>query len=491
MVIDTLVGLIRTVSVVAVVVYILTRSRVYNAVIENRMTRRHKALIIILFGLFSIYGTVGGVEILGAIANIRDLGPVIAGLVAGPLAGFLTGLIGAVYRYFQGGFTAVSCSLSTLLAGVLAGLFCLIRKNRFPGVKTAMIFMAGIELLHMGLTLLIPRPFEQALKLVKTIIIPMVGANVMGIGLFAFMMQNLKREKAVESARNMIRGELKAAHEIQMGILPKIFPPFPDRPEFDLYAMIEPAREVGGDFYDFFFMDKEHLCFVIGDVSGKGVPASLFMAVAKTLIKTRALTGVSPDQILGAVNDELSQDNPSAMFATVFCGVLNICTGDVFYANGGHNPPYIVTLDGRVTALATDPGPMVGALDGITYRCDRTRLGPGDSIFLYTDGVSEAMDKSESFFTTSRLEEGLIGLAGKPVRETIGGIVERVVSFCDGAEQSDDITLLMLRYYGRSERRKDMSRGVAPKEEMTGLVQQGWVKGRCCEIMTKRGRRHV
>jgi len=268
MVIDTLVGLIRTVSVVAVVVYILTRSRMYSAVIENRMTRRHKAGIIVLFGLFSIYGTVGGVEILGAIANIRDLGPVIAGLVAGPLAGFLAGLIGAAYRYSQGGFTAVSCSLSTLLAGVLAGLFYRIRKNEFPGVQTAMILMAGIELLHMGLTLLIPRPFDKALQLVKTIIIPMVGANVMGIGLFAFMMQNLRHERAVESTRNMIKGELKAAREIQMGILPKIFPPFPDRPEFDLYAVIEPAREVGGDFYDFFFTDKDHLCFIIGDVSG-------------------------------------------------------------------------------------------------------------------------------------------------------------------------------------------------------------------------------
>ncbi|HBA56156.1 MAG: SpoIIE family protein phosphatase [Syntrophorhabdus aromaticivorans] len=446
---DTLVGLIRTVSVVAVVVYILTRSRMYSAVIENRMTRRHKAGIIVLFGLFSIYGTVGGVEILGAIANIRDLGPVIAGLVAGPLAGFLAGLIGAAYRYSQGGFTAVSCSLSTLLAGVLAGLFYRIRKNEFPGVQTAMILMAGIELLHMGLTLLIPRPFDKALQLVKTIIIPMVGANVMGIGLFAFMMQNLRHERAVESTRNMIKGELKAAREIQMGILPKIFPPFPDRPEFDLYAVIEPAREVGGDFYDFFFTDKDHLCFIIGDVSGKGVPASLFMAVTKTLIKARALTGAPPDQILGAVNDELSQDNPSAMFATVFCGILNIRTGDVYYANGGHNPPYIVTPDGRITPLAaTDPGPIVGALDGITYRCDKVRLRPGDSIFLYTDGVSEAMDRSESFFTTSRLEEGLVSLAGKPIRETIRGIAEGVTVFCDGAEQSDDITLLMLRYCG-------------------------------------------
>jgi phosphoserine phosphatase RsbU/P len=471
MVIEALVGLIRTISVVAIVVYILSRSRMYNAVIENRMIWKHKVAIIILFGLFSIYGTVGGVEILGAIANVRDLGPVIAGLVAGPLAGFLTGLIGAVHRYFQGGFTAVSCSLSTLLAGVLAGIFYLIRRRELPGITTAMVFMCCIELLHMGLTLLIPRPFDQALRLVKAIIFPMVAANVLGIGLFTFMMQNLKQERAVESARNIFKGELKAAREIQMGILPKIFPPFPERSEFDLHALIEPAKEVGGDFYDFFFVDDNRLCFVIGDVSGKGIPASLFMAVAKTLIKTRALTGLSPDQILGVVNNELSEDNPSAMFVTVFCGILNIHTGEIVYANGGHNPPYIVTSNGNVTPLAAEPGPIVGALEDITYRCYKSLLQPEDSIFLYTDGVSEAMDKSESFFTTTRLEEGLHCIAGKKIREAIREIVDRVVAFCNGAEQSDDITLMMIRYYGKSKRIKDISSVTGNRENNIGAPQ--------------------
>jgi phosphoserine phosphatase RsbU/P len=471
MVIEALVGLIRTISVVAIIVYILSRSRMYNAVIENRMTWKHKIGVIILFGLFSIYGTVGGVEILGAIANVRDLGPVIAGLVAGPLAGFLAGLIGAVHRYSQGGFTAVSCSLSTLIAGVLAGIFYLIRKRELPGLKTAMVFMFGIELLHMGLTLLIPRPFDQAFRLVKAIILPMVAANVLGIGLFAFMMQNLKQERAVESARNIFKGELKAAREIQMGILPKIFPPFPERSEFDLHALIEPAKEVGGDFYDFFFIDNDRLCFVIGDVSGKGIPASLFMAVSKTLIKTRALTGVSPDQILGAVNNELSEDNPSAMFVTVFCGILNIHTGEIVYANGGHNPPYIVTSDGNITPLAAEPGPIVGALEGITYLCNKSLLQPGDSIFLYTDGVSEAMDKSESFFTTTRLEEGLRCIADKKVREVIREIADRVVAFCSGAEQSDDITLMMIRYYGESAHIKDVSSVAECRKDTAGTSQ--------------------
>jgi phosphoserine phosphatase RsbU/P len=447
-VVDMLVDLIGTMSVVVVIAYMLTRSRAYKAIIDNRMTRRHKVAVALLFGLFSIYGTVGGFKVLGAIANIRDLGPVIAGLIGGPLVGLAAGLIGAAHRYLQGGFTAVSCSLSTVFAGLFAGLYYWKRKGNFPGVGPAMLFMAGIELFHMGLTLLIPRPFEQALLLVEKITIPMVAANAIGIGLFAFMIANLKAEKAAESAKHVIEGELKAAREIQMGILPKIFPAFPQRSEFDLYAVIEPAKEVGGDFYDFFFVDKDVLCFIVGDVSGKGVPASLFMAVTKTLIKARALTDVSPDAVLAAVNDELSRDNPSAMFATVFCGTLDTQTGAVVYANGGHNPPYIVGTDGGVRALATEPGPIVGALDGVVYRCGETRLYPGDAIFLYTDGVSEAMDKSQSFFSTGRLETNLAAVCALPVAGAVEDIMKRVAAFCDGAEQSDDITMMMIRYKG-------------------------------------------
>jgi sigma-B regulation protein RsbU (phosphoserine phosphatase) len=447
-IIDMLVDLIGTMSVVVVVAYMLTRSRAYGAIIAGRMTRRHKAAVVLLFGLFSIYGTVGGVKVLGAIANIRDLGPVIAGLIGGPLLGLGAGLIGASHRYLQGGFTAVSCSLSTLLAGLFAGLYCWKRKGAFPGVGAAVLFMTGIELFHMALTLLIPRPFDQALRLVENITIPMVAANALGIGLFAFMIANLKAEKAVESAKHMIEGELKAAREIQMGILPKLFPPFPRHPEFDLHAVIVPAKEVGGDFYDFFLVDKDVLCFIIGDVSGKGVPASLFMAVTKTLIKARALTGVSPDAVLTGVNAELSHDNPSAMFATVFCAFLDTRTGVVIFANGGHNPPYVIGADGNVKALATEPGPIVGALEDVTYSSEATTLRPGDAIFLYTDGVSEAMDKSQSFFSAGRLETDLAMVSALPVEGAVAGVMEKVTAFCDGAEQSDDITVMMIRYKG-------------------------------------------
>lgn len=448
MILDTLIDLIGTMSVVVVIAYIVTRSSMYEAIIENKMTWVHKTAVVVLFGLFSIYGTIRGVRVMGAFANIRDLGPVIAGLVGGPLVGFLAGLVGAGHRYLQGGFTAVSCSVSTLAAGLIAGLYYRVKKGDFPGVLPAVLFMVGIELLHMALTLLIPKPFEQALALVERIIIPMVATNAIGIGLFAFIIGNLKREKAVESAKLTLEGELMAAREIQMGILPRTFPPFPDRPEIDLYALIEPAKEVGGDFYDFFWIDNQRLCFVIGDVSGKGVPASLFMAVTKTLIKIRAMGGLPPDRILTAVNDELSYENPSAMFATVFCAIMNTQTGELAYANGGHNPPYIVSADGRILPLAAPSAPMVGAMDGVVYRCEETTLQPGDAIFLYTDGVSEAMDKTEHFFSTGRIEEALRAAAEQQARDAVGGVMARVAAFCNGAQQSDDITMMMIKNNG-------------------------------------------
>jgi sigma-B regulation protein RsbU (phosphoserine phosphatase) len=445
---NTLANLIGSMSVVVVVAYMLTRSRMYEAIIENRMTWKHKVWIVILFGLFSIYGTISGVEVFNAIANIRDLGPAIAGLIGGPLVGVLAGLIGAIHRYYQGGFTAESCSLSTVLAGLFAGLYYMVRKGSFPSIRACVIFMICIELLHMGLTLLIAKPFDGALFLVKKIIVPMVVANAFGLGLFAFMIKNLKKEKAVESAKHIIEGELKAARDIQMSILPKIFPPFPKRTEFDLYAIIEPAKEVGGDFYDFFFVDENRLCFVIGDVSGKGVPASLFMAVTKTLIKARVLNGLAPDEALSDINDELARDNDSAMFVTVFLAILDVRTGEISYANGGHNPPYVVTSGDAVVAVNSEPGPVVGAIEDISYSSQSLRIQPGDRFYLYTDGVSEAMDKAQSFFNTDRLEADLLTVVNLPVKEGIEAVLRSVKAFCNGADQSDDITMMMINFRG-------------------------------------------
>lgn len=265
--------------------------------------------------------------------------------------------------------------------------------------------------------------------------------------------EHIRQLTETTAARERMESELKIAHDIQMSILPKTFPPFPSRDEFDLYATIAPAREVGGDFYDFFQLDEDRLCFVIGDVSGKGVPAALFMAVTKTLIKSfaRDKQDVSPEAILVHVNEELAADNDACMFVTLFCGILHTVTGEVHYANAGHNPPLLVRRDGTVSWLPKAKALMAGPMPGITYSLERLVLEPGESLFLYTDGVTEAMNQAEELYSEQRLETELSSFAGQPIRRGIESVLSSIRRFADGAEQSDDITMMAVRYSGERE----------------------------------------
>ncbi|MEW6076277.1 MAG: SpoIIE family protein phosphatase [Thermodesulfobacteriota bacterium] len=259
---------------------------------------------------------------------------------------------------------------------------------------------------------------------------------------------HIRRLTETTAARERMESELKIAHDIQMSILPKTFPPFPTRDEFDLYALIAPAREVGGDFYDFFQLNENTLCFVIGDVSGKGVPAALFMAITKTLIKSFARGDVSPDEILSHVNGELAADNEACMFVTLFCGLLDMTSGEIRYANAGHNPPVLIKRNGGVEWLPRAASLVAGAMPEVEFQCERLRLGPGDNLFLYTDGVTEAMNKAEEFFSEESLIGELAGAADLSIREAIEKIMNAVHRFSDGAPQSDDITMMMIRYSG-------------------------------------------
>ena len=259
----------------------------------------------------------------------------------------------------------------------------------------------------------------------------------------------IKQLTETTAAKERIESELKIAHDIQMGILPKIFPPFHDKPDtFGLYAMIEPAKEVGGDFYDFFYIDDSHFCFVIGDISGKGVPAALFMAVTKTLIKSTSAGDVDPGRILTKVNSDLCQENDACMFATIFCGILNTETGEVLYANGGHNPPLIIGSGGEATFLEVSTNLVVGAMKDYVYKTDSAALKPGDAIFMYTDGVTEAMNEKDELFSEKRLHEKLNSMHGRTTKEVISHVMEEIVFFTRDASQSDDITMMMIHYKG-------------------------------------------
>src|SRR5215475_7695322 len=268
-------------------------------------------------------------------------------------------------------------------------------------------------------------------------------------GLSAHITVALERARLIEAYIEKERMEeaLKLAHDIQMSMLPKIFPPFPEHREFDIFATIAPVKEVGGDLYDFFFIDDDHLCFAIGDVSGKGVPASLFMAVTKTLFRATARTCSTPGEILARLNTEICRDNEPCMFMTLFCGVLNIRTGQVDYSNGGHNLPYYLHHDG-VSPLKNAVGGALGLVEQSPYASGRMVLAPGEALLLYTDGVTEAMNLSNTLYSDQRLEQFLETNRGSAPRQIIGDLVSDVRHFAGEAPQSDDITVLALRYFG-------------------------------------------
>jgi serine phosphatase RsbU (regulator of sigma subunit)/anti-sigma regulatory factor (Ser/Thr protein kinase) len=276
-------------------------------------------------------------------------------------------------------------------------------------------------------------------------------------GLSAHITVALERARLIEAYVEKQRMEeaLKLAHDIQMSMLPKIFPPFPEHREFDIFAAIAPATEVGGDFYDFFFIDEDHLCFAVGDVSGKGVPASLFMAVTKTLFKAIASNGDTPGEILARLNTEICRDNDSCMFVTLFCGILNIHTGQVDYSNGAHNLPYYLHHAG-VSLLENTGGRALGVVEQTPYASGRMVLGPGEALLLYTDGVTEAMNPSETFYSDQRLERFLASNRGSALRQIIGDLVSDVRRFAGQAPQSDDITALALRYFGTTEKMREL-----------------------------------
>ncbi|MDR2693975.1 MAG: SpoIIE family protein phosphatase [Chitinispirillales bacterium] len=257
---------------------------------------------------------------------------------------------------------------------------------------------------------------------------------------------NLQR---VTADKERISAELGVATKIQESMLPRVFPPFPGRPEFDIYASMEPAKEVGGDFYDFFFVEDNTLAVIVADVSGKGVPAALFMVVAKTLIKNNAQCGWkcagSPKEVFEKVNGILCDGNDTGMFVTAFMGYLDTGTGKFRYVNAGHTPPILIT-GGKCAAVKVKPGFVLAGLEDTRYTEGELTMRPGDGLFLYTDGITEAVNGQNALFGQTRLAEAVNVYNNLPLKEFTSAIKREIDKFAGGAEQADDITMLALRY---------------------------------------------
>jgi sigma-B regulation protein RsbU (phosphoserine phosphatase) len=250
------------------------------------------------------------------------------------------------------------------------------------------------------------------------------------------------------AAKERMESELKIARAIQMNFIPRKFPPFPDKDSFELYADLEPAREVCGDLYDFFLLDDDHLFFSVGDVSDKGIHAALFMVVTRTLMKGAARSDMEPSDILATVNRELCRENESVMFVSLFCGVLNVKTGELRYSSAGHNPPVIVPSGGMPEWLPLPEACFLGIFEGTSYKTRVITLKPGDMILAYTDGVTEAMNGGKAFYSDERLLEESGKRRETSAEALVRGILRSVHDFVGGEPPSDDITLLALRYRG-------------------------------------------
>ena len=268
--------------------------------------------------------------------------------------------------------------------------------------------------------------------------------------LSAKTLRYIDQVKTVTAEKERIASELDMARAIQASQVPRLFPAFPDRPEFDIYATMTPAKEVGGDFYDFFLIDRDHIALVMADVSGKGVPAALFMMVSRVLIKSRIQNGETPAQALANVNNQLCEGNDAGFFITSWLGIVEISTGKGVAANAGHEHPALCRAGGNYELVTYRHSPVVGAMEGLGYREHEFVLCPGDRLFVYTDGVPEATNAEQELFGTDRMLAALIRSPQADPKETLANLMDDISGFVADAPQFDDITMLCLEYRGPS-----------------------------------------
>ncbi|WP_018249109.1 PP2C family protein-serine/threonine phosphatase [Orenia marismortui] len=257
---------------------------------------------------------------------------------------------------------------------------------------------------------------------------------------------NLRKLKETVATKERIESELEIASKIQVSMLPRSFPPFPNSDEFDIFASMEPARQVGGDFYDFFFISDNKLCLVIGDVSGKGIPAAIFMAITKTLIKSEALKDISPADIFYNVNNALCKDNDESLFVTAFIGILDLRTGEFEFANAGHNAPLICRDNNECRYLKSKDTFILGINEDFKYKTETTQFNPNNVLVLYTDGVTESRNNAKEQYSNQRLQELLSELEDKDVNNIEKVVKDDLRSFTKGAHQFDDLTMLILKF---------------------------------------------
>jgi len=379
----------------------------------------------------------------------------LAGLLAGPWVGLGAGLIGAAHRLTIGGFTVYSCSIATVFAGLFGGLIWLHQKRKFAGTTIAVLFAILMEGFHMALTVAVCQPLDQAIAVVSMVSLPMILANAAGMFVFASMVENIQNERKMQAERDTLmreierkNTELAIAAEIQQSFLPDTIAQIEG---YEIVGKSVMAKEVGGDFFDVIPLEvlplgKGQLGIMIADVSGKGIPAALFMALSRIVVRVNATWyGRRPAAAIRDANAIISNDSKSGMFVTLFYGYLDSESRTLTYVNAGHNPPiHYRALDGTLAELAAT-GIAMGVLDNAEYTQETVQLSQGDILILYTDGITEAENAKQEMFDLERLEKVILASRNLPAKDMSTEILDAVREFCGDYPQSDDITLMIIR----------------------------------------------
>lgn len=461
-----IVSLIGTIAVIDLVALLLASA---GKVVKEDQKWWIRALNLgLVGGIFGIYATVAGYKMdSGAVVSIRDVGPLMAGLLSGPLGGLIAGVIAGVFRLLTGlpdvtAGTSIPCAIATVCIGVISGCFyhwLSARKNRGGW---GLLFGFAAEVFHLILVFIykwIVIDVQTAWSIVESIGLQFILSNSLALGLMFFVLDRIKRYQNTEVHAQQVENELGVATAIQDSMLPKIFPDFPGRKEFAISASMDPAKEVGGDFYDFFFTDDDHFVILIADVSGKGVPAALFMVIAKTLMKNNLQSGLPIEEALTLTNQQLLEGDDERMFVTCWAGMLELSSGRFRYVNCGHNPPLFSRQGQKFEYLKSLSGFVLAGSKKSKYKAFELNLQEGDRIFLYTDGITEAMNLNNEQYGEKRLLDfANAASASNTPEEAIPLVMKDVQAFTAGAEQSDDMTMLAFRMNGFYHHEKFMAK---------------------------------
>jgi phosphoserine phosphatase RsbU/P len=453
-ILESVITLFQMICVIMVFAYLFTRSRYFTEVFEHHAGLGTSIILIIFFGLLSVYGSISKINLYGAVLNVHDLGPIIAGMACGPYVGLGAGLIGAAFRFTQGGPYMYAATLATILAGLLGGLIYLANKKEFISTIHAVIYTFLIEVLLSIMQIAMVTPAAQVVNVAMFVALPMIIIVTIAVFIFSKIIHNLLDERQVMAEKEKLESEmarknaeLQIAAEIQRNFLPETIP---QTEGYEIAAKSIMAKEVGGDFFDVLPlevipMSKNRTGIMIADVSGKGVPAALFMALSRIVVRVTATWFKKPSDVISFANPIIASNSKTGMFVTLFYGTIDNETRTLTYVNAGHNPPVVLRKGtGQIEELELT-GVAVGALEDAEYEQKVISLARGDVIVLYTDGITEAINDNEEMFEVPRLIATIRKNGGSSAQEMVDEIIREVTVFSGTQPQFDDITLMVVK----------------------------------------------